>query len=86
MNLPVVIDPFSQFGSEVAGDTAEQRALNLWEAIKIDRQFSRQLTLHSEPQDLRKLFRGQTLSDAARDALRQSDAAIRAAFRKQSQT
>lgn len=69
MNLPVIIDPFSTFGDEIAGETPNQIALNLAEGTRIS------LSWHRKPvrecPDLRAAFHGlkASLSPEAKLAL-----------------
>lgn len=69
--VAVVIDPFSRSGDQVAGETADQVALNLWECVAISRKY-RQALSRPAP-DLREIFKGYALSRAAQSALRKSE-------------
>jgi hypothetical protein len=69
--LPIVIDPFSMLGNEVAGDTPDELASNLEYCCKISRIYRQ--SLQHDPPDLRKLFRGIKLSEPAKKSLRFAD-------------
>jgi hypothetical protein len=73
VTLPIVSDPFSRLGDEIAGDTPDQIALNLLAVCKI----SRGRPLLHEPPNLHTIFAEYTLSDDARAALRTADEAFR---------
>ena len=70
--LPVIIDPFSRLGDEIAGDTADQIALNVLAVVRTSRRH-RALLLHPPP-DLRAAFKGHKLTAQSRAALRQAEA------------
>jgi len=70
--LPVVVDPYSRSGDEVAGGGANEIALNLWMCVSISRRHRQ--ALHRPPPNLLKLFRGHDLSAEARAALRKTEA------------
>jgi hypothetical protein len=72
-----VIDPFSRSGDEVAGVTANEIALNLRRCVAISRQYRQPLQRRAP--DLRKLFRGHTLSVEAKKALRECESAFASA-------
>jgi hypothetical protein len=77
--LPVVIDPFSRTGDEVAGETPDEIALNLGRALSFNRAGA---LLQHEPPNLRQLFKGCALSEPAKEALRKADAAFSDAARR----
>jgi hypothetical protein len=68
MALPSIIDPFSKLEDEIAGATANEIAANLAESVQLSRRWRLPL-LHRAP-DLASIFRGETLSAAAKAALR----------------
>ena len=70
--LPVIICPLSFFGDEVAGDTADQVALNLLAGTSIA--LSWRATPRRELPDLRAAFKGQRLSPEAKAACRAVEA------------
>ena len=82
--LPVIIEPFSTFGDEVAGNTAEEIALNLAAATRTS------LAWRCKPRrpvpDLREVFRGCRLSPVAEHELREVDAVYRRLAMRQEAT
>jgi hypothetical protein len=70
-SLPIIIDPFSRSGDEVAGNTPDEIALNLWACVSISRRYRQ--ALHRSPPNLEELFRGYQLSSEAKAAIRKTE-------------
>jgi len=72
--LPAIIDPFSRLGDEVAGETADEIALNVLRVVQLSMRL-RAILVHTPP-DLGALFERHTLSSEARDAVRRAAAIL----------
>ena len=68
MKLPVIIEPFSTFGDEVAGETPDEVALNLAACTRTSLFW--RCKLRRDCPDLRAAFRGCRLSEDGKNALR----------------
>lgn len=77
--LPVIIDPFSRLGDEVAGDTADEIALNVLRVVELSLRL--RATIVRAPLDLCQLFDRYTLSPQARAALDRAETVLRSISR-----
>lgn len=79
--LPIVSDPFSRLGDEIAGATPDEIALNLGASVRISLRY--RAPLQHEAPDLRKLFRGTKLTEPAKESLRFAERTFETARQKQ---
>jgi hypothetical protein len=82
VSLPVLYDPFSRLGDEIAGTTPDELVINFAHVCRLGRQMPRGAVLHHEPPNLRRLFHAFSLGTEARLALAEAQEILRAAQRR----